>query len=681
MLGARPARGRFFAPDESRYGDPRAVVVLSYRFWKRRLASDPSALRHTITIDSASYSVIGIAQEGFGGVDLDAVDAWIPLAARRAGEGTAWYTALGSSVVELLARLDTHTDIRELNQRLTMQFLRTNVGMPWIDGGASVFTAPLLQARGPLGFGEQDARNLSLAIRLAGVGLAILVMAAANVASVLLMRGLRRRREIAVRLALGVSKRRLLLQLLTELAIMAALACGAALLLTVWTGSSLRALLLSDVRWQAGAVDFRVVAVAAALAVSASLAAALAPAALVFRNHISLALRAGAPEGAWRGSTVSMALLVTQVALCMALLVCAGSFTQSLRRAMRVDRGFDVAHLISVSVSGLPMPDATVDEAVARLNGVVGMTAAAAVYDFKPLGSGAPVWTMAGDTLHGARSPSCNFVDPAYLQVAGFTPVAGRGLTHQDLATSEPVAVVTQSMARALWPNGAVGQCFYSTWPVGCRRVVGVVADIRWNVLDVTPFQYFAPRAQAPVGLQSHSILVRTRSAVTTADAARVSSAIRASFGPGARIWIQPLAVRLDPQLRPWRVAALLFSLFGFLALAAAAAGIYGLVSYDATCRSREFAVRIALGASARRIRWYVVSGGLRSAAVGLLAGLGVATLAGRALASLLFETSALDPAVIAVAAGTVTLSTTLASVLAAQRATGIDPASVLNVE
>jgi predicted permease len=623
-------------------------------------------------------------------VDLDPVDLWIPLATHPGGgeQGANWYRALGWGNVKPLARLYDRTQARALDQLLTAQFRRTNAGAPSFDTRSSIMTAPLLQARGPLGLGAQAERNLSLTIRLAGVGLAVLLIAAANVASLLLMRALRRRHEIAVRLALGVSRRRLLAQATVETMLLGILAGGVALLLAAWAGTALRTLLLSNIRWTTTVLDHRVVLAALVLAIVTALAAGLAPAALMLRGKVAAALAVGAAQAGGRGSVLRTGLLVTQAALCMALLAGAGVFVQSLRHATDVDLGFDADRLISVSVSGRSTSDAEFQEAIERLRGVPGVQAvAAAGFDLPPGSLGQTVWTAEGDTLRGDRRPSHNFVDPDYFTVAGLRLIAGRAFTRADGAAAEPVAVISESFAAALWPGGAVGQCFYGSWFYGsssatCRRVIGVVTTLRWDVTEAAQPHFFAPRAQGPPDLTPHNLLVRTGARARLSDAANVYSVVRTTLGSrGGQLLARRVADRLEPLTRPWRVAATLFSLFGMLALGSAAAGIYGLISYEVTSRARELAVRLALGAAPARVVRHVIGGGLRVMVVGISVGAATALVASPVMASLLFETSAHDPWALAAAAITLALAAAGASIAATRRATHLDPVALLNAQ
>ena len=350
LAGTHPYRGRFFSADENHYGDPRNVAVLNYDYWRRAFGADSAILGRTMRVDTTVFTIIGVAAPRFEGMDLDVVDVWVPLASLPAGGEGGWWNG-NFGVVSLFARLSASADGRAIESRLNARFRHDRQSTDR-DSTARLETAPILQARSALGLGRQDERNLALMTRLAGVGLLVLIIAVSNVASLLLMRALRRRREIAIRVALGVSRRRLGGQLLVE-SVMLGLAGGAvAVLIAFWTGGVLRTLLVSDVHWSATVIDHRVVAFTMIVAVIAGVAAGLAPATIALRRDVITALKAGSSESGRPRSLVRISLLVTQTALCMLMLASAGVFLQSLRRANRFDLGFDADHLITFALYG-----------------------------------------------------------------------------------------------------------------------------------------------------------------------------------------------------------------------------------------------------------------------------------------------------------------------------------------
>jgi predicted permease len=680
MLGVRAERGRFFGPDENRYGDPRYVAVLSDGFWRRHLGADSAVIGRTLILGSGPCVVIGVAQPGFEGLDLEATDMWLPLAARGGStEGRGpWYESLRAGVVQPVLRLGAAESEQAITERLTAQYRRTNAPRLQADPKARILLSPVLEARGPTALTGLSERNLSLAWRLAGVALAVLIIAITNVASLLLMRALRRRREIAVRLALGASRRRLLGQGVGESVALAFVAASAALLATEWTGSLLRVTLLGSLRWSGGVVDHRIVFVAYGLAILGGLAAGLIPGFLVRSEDIALALKAGAPEAGGPASRLGLPLLVVQVALCMGLLAGTGVFLQSLRRAKGVDHGFDADRLITVVVAGRPT-DQELPELASRIRSLPDVLSLGSASMDLNQGAFMTIANEAGDTLSGLSSPFINLVDPDFLQAAGVHLVAGRLLSDEDGPAAARATVVTTSLAQRLFPRGAVGQCMYALRTTSCTRVVGVIEDLRWDVTEPTHTRLFLSLAQAPRPSRC-CLLIRTRGAASAAALNQVASLAMPALGDKwVRVW--RVSDRLEPYTRPWRVAATLFALFGVLALLSAACGVYGLVGYDVTRRTREFGVRIALGASPEQVWLLALQSQMRTLALAMALGVVVALGVGRASGSLLFATSAFDPVAIVGAALTLAVAALIAAAVPAWRATRIDPVATLRAE
>ncbi len=686
FLGVRPARGRFFTPDENRIGSPAPVAVISDAFWRSHFVADPAVLGKTIRADEITYTIVGIAPRSFAGLELEAVDLWVPLS--NLG---GWETP---RLLRLLARLEPGATEAALTQALTSQYRQTHLGDPVIGDSSRILTASILASRGPtLSAGvrlvpRMSDRSLALLTRLAGLGLMVLLIAIANVASLLLMRALRRRREIAIRVALGASRGRLVSQMVMESTILALVAGAAALLVAQWTGSLLRAELSFGLRWTDTVVDRRVIGFAAVLAVAAGVAAGLAPAFFALRADIHSSLKGSSGGATTTASGLRVGLLVTQAALCTALLASGGAFLQSLRRAGDVDRGFDSERLIQVAVPGFYVPsDQLLLEMTARLRSLPGIAAVGRSHTgLGQLSMATKVGPDARDTIGvGPRGPSLEFVEPEYLQAAGLRVVSGRALAPTDHGT--PVAVLNEALAGLLFPKGkAVGSCVHVREPASpCRAVVGVVGDVRWDLTARPAYRVYVPLAQAWVapnhGLIPYYLMVRTRAKATPSDIALLRNAILPMLPFGAEPGIRRVVDLLAPQLRPWQIAAALFLVLGFLGLGAAATGIYGLVAFDVTQRSRELGVRIALGATSTSIVGLVVGSGLRVVLTGIAAGVVASLVAGRLVASLLFATSAYDPLVLLATILTLIGAATMASLLPAWRATRVDPVVVLSSE
>ena len=481
LAGTRPYRGRFFSAQENHYGDPHNVAILNYDYWRRAYSADSAILGRRIRIDSTAFTIIGIAQPRFEGLDLDVIDVWAPLASRPLGFEGPWWNG-DFEVVRLFARLATTADDRGIQTRLNTQYRRDHALLVQRDSTARLDMAPLLQARSALGLGRQDDRNLALMIRLAGVGVIVLIITVSNVASLLLMRALRRRREIAIRVALGVSRRRLGSQLLVESVMLAAAGGAVALLIAFWTGGVVRTLLVADVHWSATLIDRRAVAFTMIVAILAGVAAGLAPATVALRRDIIGALKAGSAESGRARSLTRITLLVVQTALCMLMLTAAGVFLQSLRRANRLDLGFDADRLITFELFRI---DRNVgEEALARIRALPSVASVSLSTSGLRGGGVYPIFFSTGDSVPVLSSPMGEYVDTSFARTVGLRLVGGRVSSSADSKGSESIVVINRAMADAYWPHrNPVGECIH-VGIIGspCSRIVGVVGTTQWNL-------------------------------------------------------------------------------------------------------------------------------------------------------------------------------------------------------
>jgi hypothetical protein len=371
-------------------------------------------------------------------------------------------------------------------------------------------------------------------------------------------------------------------------------------------------------------------------------------------------------------------------------LACGGAFLQSLRRTVDFDRGFDPERLLIVSIPSLhPNADAEFAAAADRIQRIPGVEAAGrSLSGMGSVGYPAMVGTSSHDTIGvGPQGPSIEFVEPGFLRAAGHRVLAGRLLTASDRAT--PVVVLTESLANRLWPRGeAVGSCLYIRAPrVECRTVVGVVRDVRWFDVGEAPIlRAYLPIEQAWTAtnrtFMPNMLYVRMEMAASSDDVSKLHGLVAPMLSGGeGDLSVWRVAAILEPQRRPWMLAAFLFLVLGGLGLATAVAGIHGLVAYDVTQRCRELGVRIALGASSASILRLVVTSGVRVVLLGVLIGALVAVAFGRIMASLLFHTSPYDPITLLVTMLVLTLAAVGASLTPARRAIRVDPVVALSSE
>ena len=700
VLGAHPARGRYFgaADDELPIGSP--VVVLGDAFWKRRFGADPSVLGREIVVDDQPMTVIGIAPPNFNGDGVAGVDAYVPLSAAMRNSGSAWYAMHGVNLVSVLARL--RGDVRPDDAGRTTARAIVEAGQ--VSGGVQDYGVAL-ESLQP-GAAARQSAEARVALWLAGVSLVVLLIATANVATLLLLRALRRRREIGVRLALGVGRGRLARQLLGESLLLALVGAAAGLLLSRWLADLVRATLLPTLAPSEALADGRVLAAALAAAVVAGLVAGLAPLGRTAVRNIAAELGAGELGGSGRSRTHGV-LVATQVALCTLLLVGAGLFVRSLWRVQSQDLGYSTRGLLLVELEPrVPLDgrarDALYADAVRRLTTVPGVRAATVVssmpfaWHFIP-----PISVPGRAEPPGAEHqlPIMYGATPTYLSLMHVRTVAGRLFTDEDRRGSPMVVLVNESMAREVWPGeSAIGKCIRigfdptqepsplapATLP--CREVVGVVRDSRARLLradarEASLMQYYVPFEQLPAGggPQGESApkvngLLIGANGTPAAVASAVQRVIQGTSTIPVFASVSPYQSRFERQLRPWRMGATLFTALGALALAIAAVGLFGVVSYVAQRRTREMGIRLALGATDAEVRAVVVTGALRLTTVGVVAGLSAALALSPLIASMLFQTSPREWSVLVVAGVSLLAVAVVAAAVPAWRTGRVSP-------
>lgn len=691
ILGTAPVQGRVFGPDEDREPAGEPVAVLSHEFWQRHFGGRPDVLGQTLVLDRSPFTVIGVAPRGFTGIDITPVDAWIPftagMTARTGGDWENQRTSRGNQFLYTFGRL---------RDGVTREAAAAEVGVTYRAGHehwgryereAALSLAPVVQARGPNA--PVEAR---IAGWLLGVAVIVLLVACANVANLLLARGVQRRGEIAVRLTLGVSRLRLFRQLLVETLVLAALGGVLGLLLVLWGGGLIRALLLPGIVWDTTPVDIRVLVATLIATLVATVLAGLVPMLRAGRLDLAGALRGGI-RATHAGGRLRPALLLVQTSMTTLLLVGAGLFVRSLARVEGLDMGLEVDRLLVADLHpGLFGPDPALAQprqraflADLRLRHP-GIEAAGLSVGGPFLANWATSVRVPGrDTLPRlpGGGPYYFAVTEGALEALGARVVRGRRFTADDGAGTPPVTIISERMARTLWPGEeALGRCFH----IGggdrpCSEVIGVVADIhRQGVQEEAFMLYFLPIAQAPDPLEPSALFIRTAGApLELAETVRRELLALDPSQPFVRV--QPYADLVSPGKRPWRLGAAMFTVFGVLALLTAAVGLYGVLAFLVSQQSREFGIRTALGARPGRILAGVLRSGLLMAGAGVLSGLAVALLLAPRLGPLLFETSPTSPGIL-LGAGIVVLAIAAgASLIPARRAVRVNPVEVMRAE
>ncbi len=702
LFDMNPALVRFFTADEDQEPAGTPVAVLGYDYWRSQYGARRDVVGTTLRIGKRDYTIIGVTPRNFMGTSMGAAAAILPITAALSEAGTpaknlqcyCW------SWPEVFARRKAGVSLAAANADLTgayqKSYAQQRIEMPNAAPVELVrphaIAGSVLRDRGPRSGDDWRGGTARVALWLIGVAAIVLVIACANVGNLLLARAFGRRREIAVRLALGIGRGRLLAQLLTESVLLAALGGAAGIATAQWGGGLLRGTLLPDVDWPSTLTDARVIAFAAAAALAAGLLAGLAPALQAGRADVAADLKAGVREGTYHRSKTRTVLLVVQGALSVVLLVGAGLFVRSFEHVRTMRLGYDTDRLLWVDATmrGVELDSVATaqlkDRLVQRALTVPGVEAGARAISVPFYSS----WNLnivvpGRDTAYlnhlGHGDMLLQGVTPSYFETMGTRILRGRGITALDRAGAPLAIVVSQSLARALWPSAdPLGQCIkIGADTVPCRTVVGVAEDIRHSDLREDPaLTYYVPLVQFRMG--AGGVFVRTRGEASS-EVEAVRRALQRDMPGASYVTVRPLADIIAPNMRQWELGATMFTVFGGLALLVAAVGLYSVVSYGVAQRTHELGVRVALGAQARDVVRLVLGEGLRLAIIAVVIGIAIAIAAGRWVAPLLFDTSPRDPAILAGVALVLVAISAAASFIPARRAARVDPNIALRAD
>ncbi len=704
VLGAQPALGRFFGPSDDELPDGNGVVVLSYAYWQRRFAGEASTIGREIIVDDQPLTIVGVASREFNGAALSPVDVFVPLTTASRGAGVGWSSNPGLRFVAVIARLREGIGSAAAGAMVTSA-LRSDPAAV-VDSRLSSAT---LESVVP-GRSARESSQARIALWLSGVSLVVLLIATANVGTLLLLRAAKRRREVAVRIALGASQARLARQSMTEGLLLALLGGGVGLILARWFAGIVRVTLLPNLAATDRVIDGTVLLASIVAATGAGLLAGLTPLAQFRRRTLSAELRSGG-HGASPRFVFQNVLVTLQVALCTLLLIGAGLFVRSLQRVQSQDLGFSTAQLLYVTLDfrgRVPAldRDAVHEEAARRLQSVPGVTAVTVVQGMPFSSHHVPPISIPGvaDLMSsGIQLPIMYGATPAYLEMMGVQLRDGRQINERDAAGTPLVVLINESMAQTVWPGqNALGKCVrtgYASPDVDpedmaaaapCREVVGIVRDSRARSLRLDGnegklMQYYVPFAQLPAPPMPnfnvvHGILVRTGG-----DPAQLASSVQRMIQGTSALpvyaRVRPYQYLIDPQLRSWRLGATLFPVFGALALGIAAVGLFGVISYLVTQRTQEIGVRLALGGTRSAVGGIVVWDAVRMTSIGAIAGVMMAMAGAPLVQSLLFQTSARDPLSAIVAAAVLLVVAAGAAVIPAWRAGQVSPLTALRTD
>jgi predicted permease len=690
LLGVRPALGRFFTADESeRAGD--RLVVLGHALWQRRFGGDPGVIGQAVKVGGNSYTVIGVAPRDFTGSSVTRADLFLPLeAASDEQVSGAWRADRRFGWMSAIVRLAPGVSREAAAAETTARHRAAHVEEAAERSEGRIELVPLNAVRGATAPGDVSVAGLA-----AIIALLVLVIASANVANLFLARALRRSGELAVKLALGVGRSRLVAEQAVEGALLAVTGAAAAAAIAARGGPPLQRWLFPNVEWLDSTVDARTLLFVLGCALLGGALAAGIPAWLTGRRDSARWLNTAGPRISVRRTHLQGMMLTVQGALSVLLLVGAGLFVRSLSELQAVDLGVDVGRVLVVGLAPGETPPRSdlLPEFVERLRRVPGVANTAEVAGTVPFISSWSVTLVIPDVAdRPPATTAARYVQaasPEYFETVGTSLIEGRRFTDRDVSGAPRVAIVNQAMARLYWPGqSALGKCL-TIGPEAppCATIVGVVENTRrWEVIESGALLYYMPLAQAPPSVlgRRQRIVVRVAND-DVGTIGRVAEAIRRealALDPTLRyVAVQPLAEVIAPQLHAWRLGATLFSVFGVLALLVAAVGLYSVVAFDVEGRRREIGLRTALGAPAGAIVRMVMAGTVRIAGAGVALGLGVAWLAAPLVTTLLYGVSAHDSRVFVAAAAALLTVALLASLAPALRAARIDPTQTLRDE
>ncbi|MGH7650079.1 MAG: ADOP family duplicated permease [Gemmatimonadaceae bacterium] len=692
FFDVRPALGRFYSTSEDRPPGGALVAVLSYPYWQSRYGGRPDVLGGSIQIGQGTYTIIGVAPRGFAGMEMGVTPvAFVPVTAyagmRKATFADNYNWGWLNTIVRRkpgLARTAATADATTAYRRSWQAERAMDPSLAPVDVGRPA----ILLAPTPLGRAPDAGAAGRIPFWVGAVALVTLIVAAANVAGLMLARAFRRRREIALRLALGVGRGRLVRQLLTEGLLLAG-AGGLTGLGIGWAVAAGFSRLYGDTQALGGGlVDARTVGFCAAVTLLVGLATGLAPAVAAARGDLAAALKAGIREGTYQRSRARTALVILQGALCTALLIAAGLFVRSFANVRAMPLGYDVDHtlVVEVNLRGMKLSNDEQKTLMHRLTdqatglaGVQGATQMVSTPFYSFEGTGLVVPGI--DSVQRLGKFELQLVSPGYFRTVGTRILAGRALDSTDRKGSPLAIVVSTEMAHRLWPGRkALGQCVKvgaDTAP--CSTVVGVAENtITRGISHEAEANYYLAADQ--VSRPTYGLYVRV-----TGRGAEYAEPVRRHLQtvmPGiSYVTVLPFAEIVGTAEQSWQIGATMFTALGVLALVLAAIGIYSVIAYNVTQRTHEIGVRIALGARVANLTGLVLRDGLRLGAIGMGIGVVLALVAGRWLAPLLFDVSPRDPAVLLVVSGVLVGVTCLACAIPAFRAARVDPNVALRAD
>ncbi|WP_348261645.1 ABC transporter permease [Telmatobacter sp. DSM 110680] len=708
VFGLSPAAGRFFVDADDQTGAP-LTAVMSYDAWQQDYAGDPSVVGRTFYINGKASTVVGIAPRGFYGdrVDTNPPSYFLPMHAMDEVIGAPFVSDPGKQWAYIIGRVKPGTSLPALQAKASTLLKHQFATLKTFSDARAQRVLPLTHVvLTPGGGGIQNMQSdyrdrLNL---LQWIGALVLLVACANIANLLLVRGMGRRAEFFIRSALGAQRSRLVRQLLQESVVLSSMGGLLGLAVSYLGAQALLALAFPDRHNMpvAASPSALVIGFAFSLSLITGVLFGLAPALLAARARPADALRSNSRTTAYGASFFQRGLVVVQAALSLVLLVAAGLFAQSLTRAENVNMSLDTAnrYIVHINAQGAGYKTTEVEPLyqtiVDRFHTIPGVLKVG-LSTYTPMEANdwnSGVKVQGDPNLH--KTASWVKETPEYFDAVGTHLVMGRGFTPQDTMNAPPVAVVNQEFVRQFFGNrNPIGHRFGFDDPLhpgsdGAHEIVGVVEDTTYtSVYWKNHAMYFLPLTQ-PAGLPAPgdpdgsvyagAIVIETAHSVPGLE--KVVGDTLASINPNLTILkFQTFRQQIDDRFTQERLISRLTSLFGLLALLLAAIGLYGVTAYTVVRRTPEIGVRMALGAARSRVIGMVMRGAMLQTAAGLAIGIPVAIFCVRYVKSQLYEITSVNVSVMIIAIGVLTLAAAIAGIVPARRAASIDPVSALRIE
>ena len=690
VLGVGTANGRSFLVEEDQTPGAYPVAVISHGLWQRRFGGDPAITGRTVKLNGHSFTITGVAQAGFTGTETGEVfDIWFPTAmqAEVIPQSVDRLRSRDHRWLLMIGRLKSGVSIEQAQQEVDVIAAQIRQAYPKDHAGiTSILVSPHV-GLGPIDY-PTVSRFLNTVLAVAAV---VLLIACANVANLLLVRANGRRKEIAIRLALGATRPRIVRQFLTESMLLTAAATSLGLLIPVLASHWLLALFppLTPEALNFNP-DFRVIGFAVTLSLATALVFGLLPAIQASKSDVVPELKEAVTRGArrWRLSSI---FVTAQIAITVTLLICAGLLVRTLQRFYAVDPGFETESVLALSLDlkSQGYTEAGGQQLYRRLierTGALPAVESVALASVMPLGWGSPSQAV---FIEGQQQPSPdrplmtdhNIVTPGWFQTMGIPLITGRDFSNYDAADAPGVVIINEAMAHRYWPDRQ---------PIGLRfeigekqrrtvEIIGIARNSKHRTLEEEP----RPLMYLPLLQQYESrMILHVRSAV---DPLSLVGAVRLELqrldSSVPLFEIKTLAQRLSESIWPTRTMSKLLVIFGLLALLLALVGLYGVLSYAVTQRTREIGIRIALGARPAQVLKLIIGQGMILVSIGICLGLFSAFAVTRILQSFLYGVSATDPLTFIAITVVLGLGALLSCYLPARQATQVDPMTTIRHE